>query len=66
MALRNTGQNGGVTGADIGASRGWETTTGTRETIVAVIDTVKMHALQRRMKEKELWAEILQKYFVSK
>ena len=27
---------------------------------------VKMHALQRRMKEKELWAEILHQYFVSK
>ena len=38
-ALRNTGQNGGDTGADIGATHGWETTTGSRETIVAVIDT---------------------------
>lgn len=27
---------------------------------------VKMVALQRRMKEKELWAEILHQYFVSK
>ena len=27
---------------------------------------VKMVALQRRMKEKELWAEILHQYFVTK
>ncbi len=38
-ALLNSGQNGGVTGADIGAPAGWATTTGSRQTIIAVIDT---------------------------
>jgi YD repeat-containing protein len=38
-ALRNTGQNGGQYGSDINAGKAWETTTGSRETVVAVIDS---------------------------
>lgn len=38
-SLANTGQNNGVVGADIKAMDGWEKATGSRETIVAVIDT---------------------------
>ncbi len=37
--LRNTGQSGGVSGADIGAVQAWDITTGSRDVIVAVIDT---------------------------
>lgn len=37
--LRNTGQSSGVAGADIDAVRAWETTTGSTDVIVAVIDT---------------------------
>jgi subtilisin family serine protease len=37
--LRNTGQNGGIEGIDIDAVRAWDTTTGSRDVIVAVIDT---------------------------
>jgi len=37
--LDNTGQNGGTTGADIGAPTAWNTSTGTGRTVVAVIDT---------------------------
>lgn len=37
--LRNTGQNGGVQGVDIGAPAAWDTTTGSTNVIVAVIDT---------------------------
>src|SRR5712671_887383 len=38
----------------------------TRKTIEVPEDyffRVKMHALQRRMKEKDIWAEILEEYF---
>lgn len=38
-ALRNTGANGGQSGADIGASLAWETTTGSTSTTIAVIDS---------------------------
>ncbi len=38
-SLTNTGQGGGVPGADIGAPAGWQTTTGSSSTIVAVIDS---------------------------
>ncbi|HKX30064.1 MAG TPA: S8 family serine peptidase, partial [Blastocatellia bacterium] len=38
-ALANTGQRGGAEGADIGALAGWQQTTGSRATIIAVIDT---------------------------
>ncbi|MCW5971366.1 MAG: S8 family serine peptidase [Blastocatellales bacterium] len=38
-ALVNTGQGGGVPGSDIGALGGWQTTTGSRRIIIAVIDT---------------------------
>ena len=38
-ALRNTGQNGGQYGADIGATTAWQTTTGSASTIIAVIDS---------------------------
>ncbi|MFM8334969.1 MAG: S8 family peptidase, partial [Opitutaceae bacterium] len=38
-ALRNTGQNGGVAGADIDAVRAWGLTSGAPEVIVAVIDS---------------------------
>ncbi len=37
--LRNTGQNGGVSGADIGAMAAWDITTGSTNVIVAVVDT---------------------------
>jgi alpha-tubulin suppressor-like RCC1 family protein/subtilisin family serine protease len=37
--LRNTGQSGGLAGADIDAVRAWDTTTGSTEVLVAVIDT---------------------------
>lgn len=37
--LRNTGQNGGASGADIGATSAWDITTGSTNVIVAVIDT---------------------------
>ena len=37
--LRNTGQTGGTAGADIHAVDAWNTTTGSRNVIVAVIDT---------------------------
>ncbi|HKY41519.1 MAG TPA: S8 family peptidase, partial [Pyrinomonadaceae bacterium] len=38
-ALRNTGQSGGQPGADINASGGWHTTTGSSATVIAVIDS---------------------------
>lgn len=38
-ALNNDGQNNGTVDADIDAPEAWDTTTGTRRTIVAVIDT---------------------------
>jgi uncharacterized repeat protein (TIGR01451 family) len=37
-ALRNIGQNGGTPGVDIGAEQAWDTTTGSRSIVVAVID----------------------------
>jgi len=37
--LRNLGQSGGVVGADIRAETAWNTTTGSRSVVVAVIDT---------------------------
>jgi subtilisin family serine protease len=41
--LRNQGQNGGVSGADIDAVGAWQTTTGSSDVIVAVIDTGIRH-----------------------
>lgn len=38
-ALRNTGQNGGKAGADIGAVAAWDKTTGSSSAVVAVIDS---------------------------
>jgi subtilisin family serine protease len=38
-ALKNTGQNGGVFGSDIGAALAWETTTGAPTTTVAIVDS---------------------------
>ncbi|HKX27213.1 MAG TPA: S8 family serine peptidase [Blastocatellia bacterium] len=38
-ALSNTGQHNGGLGSDIGILSGWQQTTGSRETIIAVIDT---------------------------
>ena len=38
-ALENTGQTGGLAGADISATAAWELTTGSEEVIVGVIDT---------------------------
>jgi subtilisin family serine protease/subtilisin-like proprotein convertase family protein len=37
--LDNTGQNGGTANADISAPEAWNTSTGTRHTIVAIVDT---------------------------
>lgn len=37
-ALKNTGQSGGVVGADIKAEQSWDITTGSRNVVVAVID----------------------------
>ena len=37
-AMKNTGQSGGVVGADIDAEQAWNTTTGSRDVVVAVID----------------------------
>jgi len=37
--LRNTGQTGGTAGADVRAEQAWNVTTGSRDVIVAVIDT---------------------------
>jgi Zn-dependent metalloprotease/subtilisin family serine protease len=37
--MRNTGQSNGVVGADIGATAAWDVQTGSRDVIVAVIDT---------------------------
>ena len=37
--LRNSGASGGVVGADIGARDAWDITTGSRNVVVAVIDT---------------------------
>jgi len=37
--LHNTGQTGGAPGADIRAERAWDLTTGSRNVLVAVIDT---------------------------
>ena len=37
--LKNTGQSGGLVGADVKATDAWETTTGNSSLIVAVIDT---------------------------
>jgi len=37
--LRNTGFSGGTAGADIDAGRAWNLTTGSREVIVAIIDS---------------------------
>ena len=37
--LQNTGQDGGTEGIDIGAVKAWDTTTGSKDLIVAVIDT---------------------------
>ena len=38
-ALRNTGQNGGQFGSDVKAGAAWTTTTGSRSTVIAVIDS---------------------------
>ena len=38
-ALKNTGQNGGVPGADIGVTAAWDLTTGSSDIIVATVDT---------------------------
>src|SRR2546425_7974450 len=37
--LNNTGQNGGIPDADIDAPEAWDITTGSRDVVVAVIDT---------------------------
>ncbi len=44
--LRNTGQNGGRAGIDIGAAKAWEVTTGSTDVLVAVIDTGIRHTHQ--------------------
>jgi len=38
-ALRNTGQNGGQYGSDVNATGAWKTTTGSKSTVIAVIDS---------------------------
>ncbi|MBC8324455.1 MAG: S8 family serine peptidase [Verrucomicrobia subdivision 3 bacterium] len=44
--LRNTGQNGGRAGIDIGTAKAWEVTTGSTDVLVAVIDTGIRHTHQ--------------------
>lgn len=39
FSLHNVGQNGGIVDADIDAPEAWEVTTGSMETVVAVMDT---------------------------
>jgi thermitase len=38
-ALKNTGQNNGQYGSDIGTTNAWHTTTGAQSTVIAVIDS---------------------------
>jgi parallel beta-helix repeat protein len=38
-ALKNTGQNGGTPGADIDATDAWNTTKGSSDVVIAIIDT---------------------------
>ena len=38
-ALRNSGQNGGMVGSDVGATTAWRETVGTYSTVVAVVDS---------------------------
>lgn len=38
-ALRNTGQNGGQFGSDVNSTGAWKTTTGSKSTVIAVIDS---------------------------
>lgn len=38
-ALRNTGQSGGQFGSDVNAAAAWSTTTGSRSTVIAIIDS---------------------------
>jgi fervidolysin-like protein len=38
-SLRNTGQNGGQFGSDISAAGAWTTTTGSRSTVIAIVDS---------------------------
>lgn len=38
-ALKNTGQEGGKAGADIGAEDAWQTTHGSEDVVIAVLDT---------------------------
>src|ERR1043165_1470996 len=38
-ALQNTGQSGGVSGSDVGATRAWQKITGSPSTVIAVVDS---------------------------
>lgn len=39
LALRNTGQNDGQFGSDINATEAWNTTAGSKSTVIAVVDS---------------------------
>jgi subtilisin family serine protease len=51
--LKNTGQNGGLKGADISAPEAWEITTGSTNVIVGVIDTGVRYTHQEL--RKQMW-----------
>jgi hypothetical protein len=51
-SLLNTGQSGGTPGADVGATRAWDVTTGSRSTVVAVLDTATSTATSGSTRER--------------
>jgi hypothetical protein len=58
-----TSVKGDEAGAAASARTRGPTTRKTIEVPEEYFFLVKLHAVQRRMKEKELWAEILEEYF---
>ena len=61
--MKNFGQNGGKEDADIDAELAWNITTGTPETIVAVIDTgvrITHNDLSKNMLQNDLASKTIQ------